>query len=114
MASIGNATLAEPLDRALAERDTLIRLCMYALDRAPGAGVVERLEEGMDAVGVTAVRPDGERFDPARHEAAGTVRTDDPALHGRVAETETIGFSDRDRILRPPVVTVYQLEGRAG
>jgi len=97
----------ELLDQALAERRALVQLCLYALDRARSAGVVERLEEGLAGIGVLAVRPDGSRFDPAQHEAGGTVPTDDPTLDGVVAETEVVGFSDRGRALRPPIVTVY-------
>lgn len=103
------ATGTDALSLALSERSALIDLCLYALDRAKSAGVVERLAEGFDEVGVVALRPDGERFDPARHEAAGTVPTDDPELDGLVAETEILGFADRDRMLRPPVVLVHQL-----
>ncbi|MFJ7211206.1 nucleotide exchange factor GrpE [Amycolatopsis sp. NPDC098790] len=95
------------LDRALADRHALIQMCLYALDRARSGGVVERLEEGLAAIGVQALRPDGERFDPARHEAGGAVPTDDPALDGVVAETEVTGFADHDRLLRAPIVTVY-------
>jgi molecular chaperone GrpE (heat shock protein) len=95
------------LERALADRQALIRMCLYALDRARSGGVVERLEEGLAAIGVQALRPDGERFDPARHEAGGAVPTDDPALDGIVAETEVTGFADHDRLLRAPIVTVY-------
>jgi molecular chaperone GrpE len=97
----------ELLDQALAERRALVQLCLYALDRARSAGVVERLEEGLAAIGVTALRPDGERFDPSRHEAGGTLPTQDPSLDGVVAETEVVGFSDRGRTLRAPIVTVY-------
>jgi molecular chaperone GrpE len=97
----------ELLDQALAERRALVQLCLYALDRARSAGVVERIEEGLAGIGVRAVRPDGDRFDPSRHEAGGTVPTDDPTLDGVVAETEVVGFTDRDRPLRPPIVTVY-------
>ncbi|HKN53108.1 MAG TPA: nucleotide exchange factor GrpE [Amycolatopsis sp.] len=95
------------LERALADRQALIQMCLYALDRARSGGVVERLEHGLAGIGVQALRPDGERFDPARHEAGGAVPTDDPALDGVVAETEVIGFTDHDRLLRAPVVTVY-------
>ncbi|GLZ33129.1 hypothetical protein Lesp02_53170 [Lentzea sp. NBRC 105346] len=97
----------ELLDQALAERRALVQLCLYAMDRARSTGVVERLEEGLAGIGVTAVRPDGQRFDPAVHEAGGTVPTDDPSLDGLVAETEVVGFSDRGRPLRAPIVTVY-------
>ncbi|SDP81032.1 GrpE protein [Actinopolyspora xinjiangensis] len=111
MAILSDEALVDPLDQALAERETLIKLCMYALDRARSAGVAERLEEGMRAVGVTALRPDGETFDPARHEAGGTVGTGDRALDGVIAETEALGFTDRGRMLRAPVVVVYRLDG---
>src|SRR3954468_10591696 len=95
------------LERALADRQALIQMCLYALDRARSGGVVERLEEGLAAIGVEALRPDGQRFDPARHEAGGAIPTEDPALEGIVAETEVTGFADHDRLLRAPIVTVY-------
>jgi hypothetical protein len=95
------------LDQALAERRSLVQLCLYALDRAKSPGVVERLEEGLTGVGVAAIRPDGVRFDPAHHEAGGTVATTDETLDGVVAETEVVGFSDRGEVLRVPIVTVY-------
>jgi molecular chaperone GrpE len=95
------------LEQAMAERRSLVQLCLYALDRAKSAGVVERLEEGLAGVGVAAIRPDGARFDPAYHEAGGTVATTDDLLDGVVAETEVVGFSDRGEVLRVPIVTVY-------
>jgi molecular chaperone GrpE (heat shock protein) len=112
MIAVTSDTAADPLDRALAERASLIQLCMYAMDRARSAGVVERLSEGLSGIGVEALRPDGTRFDPAHHEAGGTMPTDDPALDGVIAETEVLGFADRDRVLRAPVVTVYQLRAQ--
>ena len=98
---------AELLEQALDERKALIRMCLYALDRARSSGVVERLEAGLAEVGVRAVRPDGEPFDPAVHEAGGTEPTDDPTLVGRIAETEVPGFTDRGQPLRAPIVIVY-------
>src|SRR3954467_15057691 len=98
---------ATDLERALADRQALIQMCLYALDRARSGGVVERLEEGLAAIGVEALRPDGQRFDPARHEAGGAIPTEDPALEGIVAETEVTGFADHDRLLRAPIVTAY-------
>jgi molecular chaperone GrpE len=95
------------LERALADRQALIQLCLYALDRARSGGVVQRLEHGLADIGVTALRPDGERFDPSCHEAGGAIPTDDPALDGVVAETEVIGFAEGERLLRAPIVTVY-------
>ncbi|MFJ8910759.1 nucleotide exchange factor GrpE [Amycolatopsis sp. NPDC102389] len=95
------------LEQALADRQALIQMCLYALDRARSGGVVERLEHGLAGIGVRALRPDGERFDPAVHEAGGAVATEDPALEGLVAETEVVGFADHDRVLRAPIVIVY-------
>lgn len=100
-------TQPNALEVALAERRSLVQLCLYALDRARSAGVAERIEEGLAGVGVSAVRPDGVRFDPAHHEAGGTVATADESLDGLVAETEVVGFSDRGELLRAPIVTVY-------
>jgi hypothetical protein len=98
---------AQFANQALAERKSLVALCLYALDRARSTGVAERIEEGLAAVGVQALRPDGQRFDPTYHEAGGTVATEDDALDGVVAETEVVGFSDRGELLRAPIVTVY-------
>jgi hypothetical protein len=95
------------LDQALADRRSLIQLCLYAMDRARSGGVAERIEHGLAGIGVRALRPDGERFDPAVHEAGGAMPTDDAALVGVVAETEVAGFADCERLLRPPIVTVY-------
>lgn len=99
------------LAQTLADRAALVRLCLYALDRARSEGVAERIERGLAGVGVTPVRPDGLPFDPSRHEAAGTVPTDDASLDGVIAETEVPGFTDQSRLLRAPVVAVYQLRG---
>lgn len=96
------------LDQALAERRALVELCLYALDRARSSGVAERIEQGLTGAGVSAMRPDGQRFDPAIHEAGGTVPTQDAGLDGLVAETEVVGFTDRGRVLRAPVVIVYK------
>jgi molecular chaperone GrpE len=96
------------LARTVADRTTLVRLCLYALDRARSDGVAERIERGLAGVGVTAVRPDGRPFDPALHEAAGTTVTDDDGLVGLIAATEVAGFIDNGRPLRAPVVVVYR------
>ncbi|MHA6801660.1 nucleotide exchange factor GrpE [Bounagaea algeriensis] len=103
----GAADAGRPQDSA--ERARLIELCLYAVDRARSTGVAERLTLGLAEVGVVALRPDGAWFDPARHEAAGTVETTDPALDGVILGTEVPGFADRERVLRAPVVTVYRL-----
>lgn len=96
------------LAQTLADRTALVQVCLYALDRARSDGVAERIERGLAGVGVLPVRPDGEPFDPALHEAGGAVPTDDLTLCGLIAETEVVGFTDHGRVLRAPVVTVYQ------
>jgi molecular chaperone GrpE (heat shock protein) len=66
----------------------------------------------MSDAGVKVVEPVGERFDPSRHEAGGTTPTKDPKLAGTIAAVEVPGYSDRGgRVLRAPVVTVYQSPG---
>lgn len=102
------------LDQALTERRTLVQLCLYALDRARSAGVTERIEETLGTIGVSALRPDGAKFDPTLHEAGGTVDTENAELDGTVAETEVVGFSDRGTTLRVPVVTVYTVKNTQG
>lgn len=101
-----------PQNHADDDRRALVALCLYAYDRAHSAAVAERIERGLADVGVTALRPDGERFDPRVHEAGGTRPTDDTELDGTVAETELAGFADRGTVLRAPVVTVYRRRER--
>lgn len=122
---VAATTAAEPDDRWLtdrpapevladpdAERRQLIDLLIYAWDRAKSPGVWERLTEGLGAVGVSILRPDGESFDPARHEVGGVEPTEDDDLVDRIAETELVGFADRGQVIREPVVVVYRKAGR--
>lgn len=94
------------------DRATLIALCLYAYDRACSAAVAGRIEEGLARVGVSVIRPDGERFDPKVHEAGGVEPTPDATLDGRVADTELAGFADGATLLRVPVVTVFRAARR--
>ncbi|MTD15870.1 nucleotide exchange factor GrpE [Nakamurella sp. YIM 132087] len=105
----GDGAVEAVTDPAAAERRVLIDLLIYAWDRAKSPGVWERLSAGLESVGVQVIRPDGEKFDPAHHEAGGIERTDDPARHDVVAETELAGFVDRGTVIREPVVVVYRL-----
>jgi molecular chaperone GrpE (heat shock protein) len=90
------------------ERAALIRACIYVRDRVTSTALARRLDQTLAEVGVTALNPIGERFDPTRHEAAGVETTDDPAHAGTVALVEVPGYADHGVLLRPPVVTVYQ------
>src|SRR6266511_675225 len=49
---------------------------------------------------------------PGAHEAGGATPSDDPSKVGTIAAVEVPGYSDRGRVLRPPVVTVYQPGGK--
>lgn len=94
---------------AIGDRRLLIDLVIYAFDRARTPAVQERLTAGLAQIGVQVLRPDGGPFDPGSHEAGGVLPTADPALHNVIAETESAGFRDGERIVREPVVVVYRL-----
>jgi len=79
---------------------------------------VESLNEGMTATlrllnqtlhrfGVTEVDPDGEPFDPERHEAVAVLPSDDRDPDS-VLEVVQKGFTLHDRLLRPARVVVVK------
>ncbi|MBE7161731.1 MAG: nucleotide exchange factor GrpE [Williamsia herbipolensis] len=90
------------------DRRLLLEMLMYAWDRARSPGVWERLTEGLAGIGVRVERPDGEPFDPLRHEVGAIQITADDGLVDTIAETEVVGFTDRGVVLREPVVVVYR------
>lgn len=92
-----------------ADRRALRDLVIYAYDRTTSGGVRARLVEGLAAIDIQVVSPEGEPFDPARHEVGGTESTDDPGKHDTVAETELAGFTDHGTVIREPIVVVYRL-----
>ena len=94
---------------AAGDRRLLIDLVIYAFDRARTPAVQQRLTAGLAEIGVQVIRPDGGLFDPGAQEAGGVLPTSDPALHNVIAETESAGFRDGERIVREPVVVVYRL-----
>jgi hypothetical protein len=95
-----------------ADRAALIRACIYVRDRVTSRALADRLAAALRDAGITVVEPVGDRFDPARHEAGGATPVTDPALTGTIAAVEVPGYVDRTgRVLRAPVVTVYQPGG---
>lgn len=90
------------------DRDKLVQTLVYVRDRANSQALGDRIMRDLVAIGVIELRPDGEPFDSARHEAGGSQETEDPRLDGRIAAVETPGYVDQGRILRLPVVTVYR------
>jgi len=90
------------------DRASLVQTCIYLRDRVTSTALASRLDQALTEVGVATLEPDGERFDPGRHEAGGTVPTTEDALVGTIAAVETPGYADRGVLLRAPIVTVYQ------
>jgi molecular chaperone GrpE (heat shock protein) len=90
------------------DRASLIQVCIYLRDRMTSVALADRLDRALAEVGVQLIDPTGQPFDPAWHEAGGTVPTADDSLVGTVAAVEAPGYADRGVLLRPPVVTVYQ------
>ena len=72
------------------------------------AGVLAQVRTSLTRLGLQAVGAPGDRFDPAVHEAVGTV--EDPTLpSGSVAVVQTVGFRfDDGHLLRPAQVVVVQ------
>ncbi|PRY56921.1 nucleotide exchange factor GrpE [Glycomyces artemisiae] len=94
-----------------ADRTVLVETCVWMRDRATSPALAQHLDGAFAKVGVTQVDATGQRFDPAVHEAGSTVAARGPADEGIIARTEQIGYTDRGRILRHPIVTVYRGQG---
>lgn len=107
--------LAEPALAAQvsADRTVLVDACIWMRDRATSPALAQHLDGAFTRVGITQVDATGQRFDPAVHEAGATVAAKTPADDGIIARTETPGYSDRGRLLRHPIVTVYRGQVRA-
>lgn len=106
-AAAGPSRGADP--RLDADRAALVRACIYVRDRVTSRALADRLAAALRDAGVNVVEPVGERFDPARHEAGGATPAKDPTQTGTIAAVEVPGYVDRSgRVLRAPVVTVYQ------
>ncbi len=96
-------------ERATADRNTLVQAAIYVRDRVTSKALADRLGAALRDAGVETLEPTGVRFDPAQHEAGGAAPSEDPSKIGSIAAVEVPGYADRGgRILRAPVVTVYQ------
>ncbi|MFC0863377.1 nucleotide exchange factor GrpE [Sphaerimonospora cavernae] len=93
----------------------LIGICIDIANRLrdDNPALWERLNERLAKVGVDAVVPDGEPFDPEVYDAVDRQPTDDPARHLTVASTLFAGYSDRGTWVRRPEVIVYVNEDPA-
>ncbi|MEU6249011.1 nucleotide exchange factor GrpE [Glycomyces sp. NPDC047010] len=93
------------------DRTVLVEACVWMRDRATSPALAQHLDGAFAKVGVAQVDATGQRFDPAVHEAGSTVAARGPADEGIIARTEQVGYTDRGRILRHPIVTVYRGQG---
>ncbi len=98
-----------------ADRRALVQACIYVRDRVTSKALGDRLGAALQEAGVKTLEPTGVRFDPAHHEAGGAAPSNDPKLIGSIAAVEVPGYLDRDgRVLRAPIVTVYQAARNPG
>ncbi|MEV4514798.1 nucleotide exchange factor GrpE [Dactylosporangium sp. NPDC049525] len=98
-----------------ADRRALVQASIYVRDRVTSKALGDRLGAALQEAGVTTLEPTGVRFDPAHHEAGGAAPSNDPKLIGSIAAVEVPGYVDRDgRVLRAPIVTVYQAARNPG
>jgi len=99
------------VDQLAADRAALVRAVIYVRDRVTSKALSDRLGSALADAGIATVEPTGTVFDPAQHEAGGAVAATEPAQAGTIAAVEVPGYTDRGRVLRAPVVTVYQAAG---
>ena len=72
-----------------------------------GVEMVQRQFLGvLEGLGVSIIKAEGEKFDPALHDAAGTEKVDDLELDGKVVAERLKGYRTKDRVLRPAQVIV--------
>ncbi len=81
------------------------------LEKAPWVGgingIARKLESALEAVGVTAIKAQGEYFDPTLHEACGCA----PGPEGVVVSELSRGYKLGERVIRPARVMVGNGEG---
>lgn len=92
------------------DRERLVEVCADLADRLRDRqpAIYKALARDLQSVGVTVEAPDGEPFDGARHHAVGAEPAPDASKHLTIAETMRLGYTDRDRQVRPPEVIVYR------
>lgn len=77
-----------------------------------GVRMVERkIFRALESAGLEPVDAEGAVFDPAVHEALGTVPTEDPDADESVADVFQRGYRFRGALLRPARVRVHRYEG---
>jgi len=90
------------------------------LDRALAAGserpddpvvkgvalVQQQFLSTLEGLGVSRIDPEGESFDPTRHEAVTRVAPSDGVPDGRIVGVVRVGYLIGDEVLRPAMVAV--------
>ncbi len=74
------------------------------------SAILSQLNSALKKIGVVAIDPQNETFNPSLHEAVKTTLTTDPDLDHKVAEVLEKGYLLHDRVLRPAKVAVYSHE----
>ena len=77
-------------------------------------GIHNQLQNILESYGVTQLTPEGEDFDPQKHEAMSNVPTETQDNHGKVMQVIQNGFvrtvNGTEELLRPARVTVGEYE----
>ena len=64
--------------------------------------------QAMQQSGMVEINPEGEKFDPARHQAIAMVPAQEGQTSGQVAKVFQRGWLISDRVLRAAMVSVVQ------
>lgn len=77
-------------------------------------GIHNQLQNILESYGVTQLTPEGEEFDPQKHEAMSNVPTKNKEAHGKIMQVIQNGFvrtvNGNEELLRPARVTVGEFE----
>ncbi len=93
--------------------DDIFETVVRQLENSPSPELIHKgmemlkkeLTKLLDAIGVKKIETAGKIFDPAFHEASGTVETDRHE-EGNIVEEDRSGYMFHDRVLRPALVKV--------
>lgn len=69
-----------------------------------------QLVAALERLGVSAVDPLGEKFDPARHQAVATAKAESAEQDGSIVAVAQKGYARGATVIRPAVVTVAHLD----
>jgi len=79
---------------------------------AEGVALVEKkMLKSLSGLGLVVVSPEGEKFDPAVHEALSAMPAEAPEEDERVAQVYQVGYTFNGQLLRPARVVVKQWHG---